>query len=587
MATTAEVLAGSADDELRAHGWRARMRAAWAALPPTEALAEGMQALDAIETLRYGQRDAADRARILDNWTSDYSWLAGRVLASGGDPAVAFEIFERLRGRVLLELIHSPGTVADPEALAAAQRRAVVLHRKLLDPALQETVRSQTLAALERVELEERMLRADSSTEAESEEPEPTTQQLISLERVQASLRPREAVLTFQVDHRIDLFGTPAGGSWVLVITTDAVRVLPLPDKQHLVAATSALRGLIARRDGTEVAIASELGHQLLGEVVAQLPPTIERLVLVPDGVLHHLPFAVLRPSTDGLPLGVRYELVVAPSATLWHAWRTALKSEQIAPEERVSALVLADPTFPHSRGSAEQRGGAWVDGLRLGRLPQARREGRAIRRHLGGELLLGAAASERRLKSEALSRYSVLHFATHAIADLRRPERSCLLLAPGDEEEDGLLRTSEIGDLKLQGNLVVLSACHTSHGEILRSEGLMSLARAFFTAGAGSVIGSHWPLADADAADFFDVFYRQLAVSKSAAAALKSTRRQGYEAGHLAQAWAGPTLLGSGDPRIVVQNRGRAPGLVTALLIGFMLLAFLATWMRHKSSTT
>ena len=386
--------------------------------------------------------------------------------------------------------------------------------------------------------------------------------------------------LTFQVDQRFDLFGAPAGDSWVLLITGDAVRVLRLPDAQRLVAATSALRGLVARRDGSETTLASELGRQLLGRAVEQLPPTVERLILVPDGVLHHLPFAVLRAGIEELPLGVRYELVVAPSATLWHAWRAALETEAVVAEEHVSALVLADPTFLHSQGLAADRGGAWVDGLRLGRLPQARREGRAIHRHLGGDLLLGAEASERRLKSEALVQYSVLHFATHAITDLRRPERSCLLLAPGDEGEDGLLRASEVADLRLRGNLVVLSACQTSHGEVLRSEGLMSLARAFFTAGAGSVVGSHWPLADDEAADFFDLFYRHLADGERVAGALRSARREGYAAGLVAQAWAGPVLLGSGDRRVVAQGRGSGSRRVAGVLAGLVLLAALLAWV-------
>ncbi len=566
----------------RAYAWQARMRAAWAALPMEAALAEGRRALTAIETLRDAQRDAADRARVLGNWTLDYSWLAGRVLASDQDPAAAFAILERLRARVLLESIHQPAPT-ETEALLKVKRRAAAHQRKLLDPALSTADRRQTLTKLERVELEQRLLLAEAQVEQDAAPLAPAAPQPISLESLQASLRPEEALLTFQVDAWVDLFGAPAGGSWVLVVTRDTVHSLRLPDRHRLSAATSALRGLVVRRDGSETDAAAELGRQLLREAVALLPPSVERLILVLHGVLHHLPFAALRLAADDLPLGVRYELVVAPSATLWHQWRS---NTLLANHRRRPALVLADPTFPHSQGTAEQRGGVWVDGLRLGRLPQARREGRAIRRHLGGDLLVGNEASEKRLKSEFLPRYAVLHVAAHAIADLRRPERSCLLLAPGHHDEDGLLRASEVADLNLFGSLVVLSACNTSHGEVLQSEGLMSLARAFFVGGAVSVVGSRWPLADADAADFFDAFYRHLAAGESVATALRSVRREGYEAGNPAQAWAGPVLLGNGEFRI--EPRRRAPNrysFAAGLGASTLLAALMIRWWKRPAS--
>lgn len=522
LAATAEALAAAdaVDSDLhRAHAWRARLRAAWAALPAADALAEGRRALRAIENLRDQQPDATARARVIGSWTSDYSWLAGRVLASGEDPAEAFAIFESLRSRVLLQMLSTAGL------------------------------------------------------------PEP-----VPLAEVQSRLRPSEALLTFQVDEWVDLFGAPAGGSWLLAITRDSVRVLRLPGRHRIAAQTTALRGLIARRDGSHVELAAELGRQLLGEALAGLPSTIERLILVPDDALHQLPFAVLATASatpPGTPLALRYELVVAPSATLWHGWRAAPAEGP----ERTPALVLADPAFLHGRGLAGRRGAgreaaAWVDGLRLGRLPQARREGRAIRRHLGGELWVGEEASERRLKGVDLSRYSLLHLAAHAVVDLRRPERSCLLLAPGHEDEDGLLRAPEVADLDLRGQVVVLSACQTSHGEILRGEGLMSLARAFFAAGAVAVVGSRWPLEDSEAADFFDAFYRQIAAGQNAAAALRSARRQGFEAGWPAEAWAGPVLLGSGDPKIKAPAPRLSVPVLTVIVLAVLFLV-LATWRR------
>lgn len=589
LATTQKSIeaAASIASELRsAHGWRARMRAAWVALPPAQGLAESLLALDAIEGLRDAQRDALSRASIIGNWASDYSWLAGRILERAGageaplsvptgrlgDVESAFAVIERLKARVLLETLSLPsrrpgGRDAD---LVEIRQRAAGLHRQLMNPQLLGPARHQVSAALDRVDLEERLFWAQQpeSLPEPIEAPIPESHRGFEavlpkslLVEVASRLAADEALLSFQVDHWTDLFGEAAGGSWLLSVTRQRVRVYRLPGRERLMAATSILRGLVQRRDHGEGAVAAELGQQLLGPALADLRDSSEavrRLILVPDDVLHRLPFGVLRTEPHGQPLGLSHELVVTPSATLWKDWRASARASRGAVSRGTGArggaaigpaLVLADPETPFGeRGSPARDQAIWVEGIRLAPLPQARREGRAIGRHLGAEVWQGEMASEKRLKSENLRRYSVLHFATHAVADLRRPDRSCLVLSPGDEKEDGLLHGSEVLDLDLEGGLVVLSACQTATGPVLRGEGVMSLSRSFFAAGAHAVIGSRWPLVDAEAAMFFEHFYRALARGESAASSLRAARQASFEAGLPAQAWAGPVLLGVGE---------------------------------------
>ena len=164
--------------------------------------------------------------------------------------------------------------------------------------------------------------------------------------------------------------------------------------------------------------------------------------------------------------------------------------------------------------------------------------------------MLDGAAASERAVKSLDLRGYGLLHVAAHAVADSARPERSAVLLTPGDAREDGLLQSREIEQLDLSGGIVVLSACQSAAGVVQRGEGVLSLARAFFTAGAHAVIGSRWPIRDDDAAWFFGAFYRHLGTGVSLAAALRLAKRDAIAADRPARAWAGVVLLGSGDLR-------------------------------------
>ena len=223
--------------------------------------------------------------------------------------------------------------------------------------------------------------------------------------------------------------------------------------------------------------------------------------------------------------------------------------------------LTFADPVLAGgAETEAQTRNATLLQGLRLGRLPHAREESRAIERHVGGvEALVGASASEKALKSRDLGGYDILHFAAHAVADEAHPERSAVLLAPGDAMEDGLLQVPEIEALDLDGRIVVLSACQTAAGAVLSGEGVLSLARAFFEAGAHAVVGSRWPLRDADAAALFDAFYRHLARGASLSEALKAAQDDARAAGRPASAWAGLVLLGNGDLRPFAGRRSPA----------------------------
>ena len=186
--------------------------------------------------------------------------------------------------------------------------------------------------------------------------------------------------------------------------------------------------------------------------------------------------------------------------------------------------------------------------GLRLGRLPHARRESRAIERQLGAvDALVGPDASERALKARDPQQYALLHLAAHAVSDEVRPERSAVILAAGGDGEDGLLQAREIQHLDLRGRIVILSACETASGAVLNGEGVLSLARAFFQAGARAVVGTRWRIRDEDAAELFDAFYSRLAAGASLSEALARAKQQAIARGRPAAAWGSLILLGDG----------------------------------------
>src|SRR5581483_6132755 len=97
--------------------------------------------------------------------------------------------------------------------------------------------------------------------------------------------------------------------------------------------------------------------------------------------------------------------------------------------------------------------------------------------------VFLGAAAQEANLKVEPLGQYRYVHFATHALVDEEHPARSGIILSTtANSKEDGVLQLAEVMRLKLNAELVTLSACRTGLGRLLNGEGIIGLTRAFCT---------------------------------------------------------------------------------------------------------
>ena len=175
--------------------------------------------------------------------------------------------------------------------------------------------------------------------------------------------------------------------------------------------------------------------------------------------------------------------------------------------------------------------------------------------------VLTGDQATESALKAQNLGNFEILHFAVHAFADPKFPERAALVLlndaAAGD---DGLLQPREIGQFRLNASVVVLSACDTAVGPTLGQEGVLNIARAFLLAGAQSVITTLWAVSDATSMALMRRFYENISAGQDVAEALTRSKQAVIEQFGPA---ALPTvaafqLVGVGDQRVDDQRAGR-----------------------------
>ena len=570
------------DRLLLALAWQARLRLVWRTLPENSATAESHAALDAIERLRSSLAGESSRAGLFGNWARDYQWFTGQLLqAQQPRLATAFEVGERLRSRVLLERLAQAGARSRTggrggDASSALQLHIVEAQRRLLSTALGASERRTTLDQLRLLELEREEL-TEGRTPALSVDAIP----FASLDTVQRALEEHEAMIWFSIAPWTDIYGDFGGGSWIVTITRRSAAVHRLTHVDDLDAQVAGLLGLLRdRRTGAQAwtPAARRLGQTLLGDALARLPATATSLVIVTDGALHRMPFEVLSPGS-GPMLGERFEISVAPSATLW-----ARARQDRAASSGARVLVLADPdVLPGSPDGA----------LRLTPLPGARAEARAIATALrldANDVRQGSAASEAFVKTAALEPFGIVHVAAHARADTTFPERSAVFLAPGRPDEDGWLQPDEIAELDLRGRLVVLSACDSAEGSLLSGEGPLSLARAFFAAGARGVVATRWPLRDDDAAFMMTRFYTALATGHGVTSALRSARDDAIAAGLPAAAWAGVVALGDGLHQPVAPRAlpGIRPVWVGAIAAGLLLIFAVAGfgWRRRRHDT-
>jgi len=294
--------------------------------------------------------------------------------------------------------------------------------------------------------------------------------------------------------------------------------------KRDIVAAIERVRRSLTTSDG---AFDGGSAHRLYAALFGAVAPCLagaSHVIQVLDADLLLLPTAVLLTGPDDgatpatAPWFVRDHAVsLLPSA----ASLVLLRSARPPSAAHQAFLGFGDPALnPTERpgrvvdlsGLYATRGGANLAELRqLGNLPETAGELRALSTTLGDggrHVHLGAAATEAALRREPLADYRIIAFATHGLLarEIDGLSEPAIVLTPGDGRnrlDDGLLTTTDIAELQLDADLVILSACNTAGGDGRGdARGLTGLANAFFGAGARSLIATQWSVDSAASRD-------------------------------------------------------------------------------------
>jgi CHAT domain-containing protein/tetratricopeptide (TPR) repeat protein len=356
----------------------------------------------------------------------------------------------------------------------------------------------------------------------------------LKLEAAQKLLGPDEALVFF-------LTGDKA--SYVFALTRDGFAWDTIPSgKDDLVGKIAAfrrgLKNVPRRGEPTMVEFDIELAHRMFGLLLGPVDALIKdkgHLLVVPSGPLTAMPFHVLVTEQPAVPMPQRLGERVAPFRNAaWLIKRQAisvlpavaslqtLRSSARTKADAKPMIGFGDPDFDvkpvqedknehqpvRSRGTPGAYGDYWrgqgVDRAALATLeflPDTAVELRAIAQAVGAseaDIFLRSAATVTAVKAAPLSDYRVVYFATHGlvageIGGLGEPSLALSLPAKPTDDDDGLLRASQVAQLKLNADWVVLSACNTIAGDKPGAEALSGLARAFFYAGARALLVTHW----------------------------------------------------------------------------------------------
>jgi len=351
--------------------------------------------------------------------------------------------------------------------------------------------------------------------------------------------------------------------SYLICITKNSFHLVALPSAQSVQDSLAAYLSFLEDPSipaSKGLPAARRLYADLLMPAEGFIPASVDHLIIVPDGILFRLPFETLALPGGGPPsaakyLNDRYILSYAPSASaLFYLTR---KPKNPYPKE---ALVFGAPDYLRPRPGAAADGAFSAasvldeiykrNGFVMAPIPYARREMTDLARRVRPEntdLYSGDKATEGAFKRLDLEAYRLIHLACHAFSDDRYPLRSSLVFSAGpDDTEDGFLQVSEMYDMRTNADLVVLSACQTGRGKIVRNEGILGLPRIFFYMGARSVISTLWPVHDKAGAVFMDYFYDAYFQGAGKARALQIAKRKmaGTRYGH-PYYWASFTLTG------------------------------------------
>ncbi|PIB35044.1 hypothetical protein BFP72_06360 [Reichenbachiella sp. 5M10] len=436
-------------------------------------------------------RLSAIASQVYENGITIAKYLSEHSLRKRHYLDIAFEFSERSKAAVLLEAINE----TKAKHFAGIPDEALHTEDSLKDEIdyLEQMLVQKEVSEADRQDFKERLFSNQSMLRdfvAQLEQDYPSyyqlkyNRELVSVDQLQAQLRPGEWVLSYVLGDK-ELF--------IFSITQDRYELITLDKGDKFEQKIVGLRNTIKYQMQGDF---EPLARELYDMLIPKIPRGTMTLTVLPAGILSVIPFESLVVSDEGDPVRYLIEDVAVNydySATLL----SQTSQQTVMPEDKV--LLVAPVDF--------------VDRAGVASLPDTRVEVREIEYLFKGnnaavEMMLETNATEGNLKHKLESNYKYVHLATHGKVNESMPALSQVYLNK-DDHDDGSLYCSEIYNMHIDSDLVSLSACETALGKISKGEGVIGLSRALKYAGVQNLMVSLWQVNDHSTADLMISFYK------------------------------------------------------------------------------
>jgi len=434
-----------------------------------QAIALYRKAVDTIEAQRASINTEAAKIGFIGDKQAVYRKLVMALLAEN-DAVAAFEYVERSKARALVDMLAGKQDFVVPAA-KAAEAQALLARASAAESGGRIQGADSAIAGQRSLAVQ---LRRDLRVQV------PELASLVSVgvpavKELQNKLPTDETLVEYYYDDR---------RLYAFVLTRQSLKAVPLEDGD-LAAPVHAFRAALDSPSKQDYLARAQALHRWL---VAPVVPHIKHpnVLIVAHGALHYLPFNALH---DGRQYLVdRYRLRQLPSASVLPFLRRG------AVQNGGSLLALGNPDLGDSR----------LD------LVHAQNEALAVAKLLPGSRVLVRKEASLPAFRQYGGNYRYLHFASHGVFDPDRPLDSALLLSP-NEQSDGRLTVGELYSMRLNADLVTLSACETGLGKIASGDDVVGLSRGFLYAGSRSIVSSLWKVDDEATAYLMTRFYSAL----------------------------------------------------------------------------
>lgn len=471
--STLDGLAVPSDPSQQAQLQRTRGRLLLAENKPAEALVLYQQ----LASAPVNGDEGFYRAWALDGISKSESALGNEAQAAQAlDQAI--DVFDKARAKFRSDEFKM-GLFSD---LQVVFERAIGMHTRLGEPA-------------KAFDISERS-RARALLDAVAGRAEIGNGEAIALDAatLQTMLRPDEVVVAYHaLPDRLM--------AWVL--SNDGVREVPLPvaiKRADLARLVDAYRDALIKLNPNAAQVGEKIGALLLAPLEI---PAGKRIIIVPHGPLHYLPFQALR--LDGQYLIERNPMSIAPSISI------AAKLAERTPTVSAQLVAFGNPTINPDVADP---------------LPGAEREVQALSRQFpGATLFFKEQANKSNFEANA-PKAPLLHIAAHAMADTLDPLHSKVLLAD-ENGQPNYLEAKDVLGMDLRGTaLIALSACESGLGRVEDGDEVLGFTRSFLSAGTSTLLASLWPVSDAATETLMTTLYDDLAKGESVQDAMRDAQR-------------------------------------------------------------